>query len=423
MSKRASIIGVGATKFGNILETPELKDKTFQEIVAEAAFEAMDDAGIAPGEIDAFIVGNMLSHTSQIYSHATLLGDWLGLRLKGGFHFDTACSTTNTGLGIAWQMVMSGKYKNVLIVAGEITSSAPKGNFPLEREAIDASTLWEWTDFGMDHVYAYHHFYDVASAYGAFPTIGYMKKNKISFEDMDKAMCAVNKTVRRHSAANPKAILYGKGTLEEEAKREGFSSVEDYWKSAKNPFFAWPTRLFSALTTADGATAIIVSSEPEKYAKNKPVDITGFHWTVSNFPWYGEDSTDFPQDRLAFKEAFKMAGIKPADLDYLYVHDCMQIYQLILPEVAGYIPEGQAWKYALNGDFAFDGKKPLNVSGGRHGGGHAFEASAGFETYEIVKQMRGEAKGRQITPLPKIAAQHNHGYGMHTAVTVLKAAD
>jgi len=126
MSKRASIIGVGATKFGNILETPELKDKTFQEIVAEAAFEAMDDAGISPGEIDAFIVGNMLSHTTQIYSHATLLGDWLGLRLKGGFHFDTACSTTNTGLGIAWQMVMSGKYKNVLIVAGNYFLSSKR---------------------------------------------------------------------------------------------------------------------------------------------------------------------------------------------------------------------------------------------------------------------------------------------------------
>ncbi len=420
MPKRASIIGVGATKFGNVLETPELKNKTFQEILAEAAFEAMDDAGISPDEVDGFIVGNMLSHTSQIYSHSTSLADWLGLRFKGGFHFDTACSTTNTGLGIAWQMVMSGKHKNVLVVAGEFTSSAPKGINPLEREAIDASTLWEWTDFGVDHVYAYHHFYDVASAYGAFPTIGYMKKNNLSFEDMDRAMCAVNQSVRRHSAVNPKAILYEKGTLEDEAKREGFNSVEDYWQSIKNPFFAWPTRLFSALNVADGATAIIVSSEPEKYSRKTPVDIIGFHWTTSNFPWYGEDPTDFPQDKIAFEEAYKMAGIKPEVLDYLYVHDCMQIYQLILPEVAGYIPKGESWKHALNGEFLFNAKKPLNVSGGRHGAGHAFEASAGFETYEIVKQMRGEAEGRQIDPLPRIAAQHNHGYGMHTAVTIFQ---
>lgn len=420
MAKRASIIGVGATKFGSVLETPELKNKTFQELLAEAAFEAYDDAGIDPKEIDGFIVGNMLSHTSQIYSHATVVGDWLGLRLKGGFHFDTACSTTNTGIGIAWQMVTSGKYKNVLVVAGEILSSAPKAYNPLDREAIDASTLWGWTDFGVDHVYAYHHFYDVASAYGAFPTIGYMKRHGLSLEDMDRAMCAVNKTVRTHSALNPKALLYERGTLEDEAKREGFASVEEYWNSSKNPFYAWPTRLFSALNTADGATAIIVSSEPEKYSKKMPIDILGFDWAVSNYPWYGED-TILPQDVKAFEGAYKMAGVSGKDLDYLYVHDCMQIFQLVIPEIAGYIPEGQAWKYALDGKLLYNGEKPLNVSGGRHGAGHAFEASAGFETYEIVKQMRGEAGPRQIKPYPEIAAQHNHGYGMHTAVTIFRA--
>jgi len=40
---------------------------------------------------------------------------------------------------------------------------------------------------------------------------------------------------------------------------------------------------------------------------------------------------------------------------------------------------------------------------------------------EIVKQMRGEAGPRQIKPYPEIAAQHNHGYGMHTAVTIFRA--
>jgi len=420
MNNRVAVIGVGCTRFGSVLETPELKDKTFQELAAEAAFEAMDDAGIDPDKIDAFIVGNMLTHTSQIYSHSTVLSEWLGMRLKGGFHFDTACSTTNTGLGIAWEMIMSGKCKNVLLVAGEILSSKPKKYFPLDREAVDASTLWEWTDFGVDHVYAYHHFYDIGSAYGAFPTLGYMRKNKLSFEQMDKAMMEVNKTVRKHSSMNPKALLYEKGTLEEQAKKDGFASVDDYWKSEKNPFFAWPTRLFSALNTADGFSASVISAEPEKYAKKTPVDILGFHWTTANYPWYGEDTTDWPEDSLAFKEAYKMANIKPEDVDYLYVHDCMQIYQLILPEVCGYVPSGQAWQYATDGRYMFNGDKPLNVSGGRHGGGHAFEASGGFETYEIVKQMRGEAGARQITKKLDIAVQHNHGYGIHTAVTVFK---
>jgi acetyl-CoA C-acetyltransferase len=420
MSAKSYLVGTGQTKFGNALEEPQLKDKTFQEMVADAAFEAMDDAGVGPEDIDAFYVGNMLSHTSQVYSHATLLADWLGLRNVGGYHFDTACSTTNTGLGIADQAIKSGKSKNVLVVAGEYTLSAPDPDNvnPLERKAIDASQLWKWTDFGVDHVYAYHHYYDIASAYGAFPTLAYMRKNNLSFEQMDEVMMEVNRAVRKHASMNPKAFV--NKSLEETAEEAGFSNVKDFWKSQKNPFFAWPTRLFSALNAADGASAFVVSNDPSK----KPcAEIAGYHWAASNYPWYDEKVNPMPQDTIAFEEAYKMAGITPEELDYLYVHDCMQIYQLVLSEVAGYLPGGQAWKAFLEGRTMYNGDKPLNISGGRHGVGHAFEASAGAEIYHLLKQIRGEAGELQMNRPPQVAAQHNHGYGMHSAVTIFKRVE
>ena len=115
-----------------------------------------------------------------------------------------------------------------------------------------------------------------------------------------------------------------------------------------------------------------------------------------------------------------MAGITGKNIDYLYVHDCMQVYQLILSETAGYFPKGQAWKAFIEDRTMFYADKPMNTSGGRHGKGHAFAASPGAETYEIVKQMRGEAGKRQCKKNIKLAVQHNHGYGMHSAVTVLK---
>ena len=421
MAQKASIVGVGCTKFGNMLTDPELKDLTFQELVAKAAFEAMNDAGISPEDIDAFFIGNMLAHTSQVYSHATLLSDWLGLRFKGGFHFDTACSTTNTGMGIAANSINSGKYKNVLVVAGEILSSVPKNYNQLDREPLDAQTLWEWTDFGMDHVYAYHHCYDVASAYGAIPTMGYMKKYGLSFEKMDETMYHVNKAVRMHASLNPKAYI--RQDLDQLARSKGYKDSLEYWKSKYNPFFAWPTRLLSALNTVDGASAMVISGEPQKHDSKVPVEIRGFHWTTSNYPWYGTDSTTMPQDVIAIKGAYKMAGIQPKDIDYLYVHDCMQIHQLEVSEIAGYFPKGESWKAFMDDRTTYKGDKPLNVSGGRHGLGHAFEASAGAETYHIVKQMRGEAGKLQMKTRPKIAVQHNHGYGMHTAVTVLERGD
>jgi len=415
---KASITGVGCTKFGNVMQTPELKDKTFHELIAEAAFEAMDDAGMSGKDIDAFYIGSMLSHGSHMYSHHTQLADWLGLQLKPSLHFATACSTLNTGLGLAAMSVASGKFKSVLVVGAETLSSYPDDN-PVKRKAIDPADLWYWTDFGVDQIYGYHHCYDIASAYGAFPTFGYAKKYGLNLDKMDEVMYHVHKAVRRHSSLNPKAFVTQ--DLDEAAKTKGFNDTFEYWKSENNPFFAYPTRLLSALNTVDGASAYIITRpEDAKKYHQQPVDIIGFHWSASNYPWYGKDSTDWAIDKTAFKNAYKMAGIDGKKLDYITIHDCMQIYQLILSEVAGYFPKGQAWKAFMEDRTMFDADKPMNTSGGRHGKGHAFGASPGAETYEIVKQMRGEAEKRQVKKEIKIAAQHNHGYGMHTAVTILK---
>lgn len=415
---KGSLVGVGCTKFGNIMTTPELKGKTLHEVMTEAAFEAMEDAHMESKDIDAFCIGSMLSHGSHMYSHHTQMADWLGLQNKPALHFATACSTTNTGLGLATMAVASGKFKTVLVVAGETLSSYPDDN-PIVRKAIDPADLWYWTDFGVDQIYAYHHCYDIATAYGALPTMGYAKKFKLSPDKIDEAMHYVHKAVRRHSALNPKAFVTT--TLEDDAKAKGFKDTLEFWKSKNNPFFAYPTRVLSALNTVDGASAYIVTrSENAKKYNKVPVDILGFHWSASNYPWYGKDPTDWTIDKTAFANAYKMAGVTGKKLDYLYVHDCMQIYQLILPEVAGYFKPGEAWKAFKEGRTMFDGDKPMNTSGGRHGKGHAFGASPGSETYEIVKQMRGEAGKRQCKKDIKIAAQHNHGYGMHAAVTILK---
>jgi len=414
----ASLVGVGCTKFGNVMSTPELKGKTFHELAAEAAFEAMDDADMSGKDIDAFFVGSMLTHGSHVYSPHTQLCDWLGMQNKPALHFATACSTTNTGLGLASMAVASGRLKSVLVVAAENLSSHPDDN-PIKRKAIDPADLWYWTDFGVDQIYAYHHCYDIATAYGAIPTMGYAKKYGLSADRMDEAMYNVHKAVRTHSSLNPKAFITD--SLEQAARKKGFKDTFSYWNSSNNPFFAYPTRLLSALNTVDGASAYIVTrAEDAKKHHDQPVDIIGFDWAASNYPWYDKNPTNWPIDTKTFEGAYRMAGVSGKDLDYLSVHDCMQIYQLIISETAGYFRKGESHKAFAEGRTLFNGDKPMNTSGGRHGKGHAFGASPGAETYEIVKQMRGEAGKRQVKHEVNIAAQHNHGYGMHAAVTVFQ---
>ena len=44
MKEKPVFTGVGCTKFGSVLETPEIKGLSFQELACKAAFEAMDEA-------------------------------------------------------------------------------------------------------------------------------------------------------------------------------------------------------------------------------------------------------------------------------------------------------------------------------------------------------------------------------------------
>jgi acetyl-CoA C-acetyltransferase len=418
LKERVAIVGVGCTKFGSVLSTPELKDKSFYDLACDAAFEAMDDAGLDGRDIDWFNIGSMVSHISHLYSHNTQMADWLGMNLKPGIHYATACSTTNTGLGLAAMQVASGKVSTALVLGCEILSSQPTMADPTKREPVGPTDLWYWTDFGVDQAYGYQHSYDIATAYGGIPVIGYMKKYGLSFDEMDEAMMAVHKAVRLHASKNKKAFV--QSSYKQEVKKKRYKDEFEYWQK-KVPFLSWPCRTLSALNTVDGASAMIVTTlkNAKKISKQEPIELKGFHHGCQNYPWYGEDPTDWVLDSKTFSTAMKMAGIRGKDIDYLDVHDCMQIYHLVESEIAGYFKPGEAWEAAIEGRTTYKGDKPMNTSGGRHGKGHAFAASAGAEIYEAVKQMRGQAKGRQIKPYPETSVVHNHGYGMHSAVSVL----
>ena len=127
----ASIIGVGCTTFGNVMSTPGIKGMTLQELYMTACKEAIADAGInAVKDIDAFYIGNYEPQSSHQLSENSQTCDWLGLQGKPSINFATACSTTNTGLGLASMSVMSGKYDCVLVTAGEILDlDGPIGGF------------------------------------------------------------------------------------------------------------------------------------------------------------------------------------------------------------------------------------------------------------------------------------------------------
>ena len=411
------ILGVGCTRFGNLLETPEIKGLTLQEMAANAVREALDDSQTDPKDIDAIFVGNVTMQTSNMPATYSQISKWTGMQFKAGVHFDGACSTTNIGITLGAMGIASGVYNKVLIVGLESTLSQPQKLSPYDRETIPTEEMWLWTDYCVNQAYSVPQGYDIFPSYNGILAQAYCKKYGYSIEEFEKGMFELCRTRRLHGSLNKKAI--NQETLEDEAQRFGFESPYDFWKSNYNPFLAWPSRLRSAVAPADGASAIVISSEDGlKNYTNIPIEVKGWGVTISDLPWYEEDPTYMHYDRLSFDKAFDMSGITAKDIDYLHVHDCSHISSICTAELCGYLPEGEGLKYAEAGRLKFDGDKPMSTHGGRHAFGHAWAASAGADTYEAVKQMRGLCEERQIKTLPKTSVIHTHGYAMVSTVMV-----
>lgn len=419
LGKRVAISGVGCSRFGDLLVTPEIKDLSVQELTASAVKEALDDAGITGHDIDVVFAGNAMVHSSQLPATYSQLSKWTGTQFKSGTHFEGQCSSTNVGASLAAMSIAPGVYDTALVYGLETTRTKVKGFSPYAREPLSHQQTWLWTDMAVNQAYGVPQGYDIFSTYNGVVALGYCRKYGISIEEYDRCMFELCRTRRFHGSLNPKANI--QETLEARAAREGFADAFEYWQSDKhNPFVAWPSRLLSLVTTADGASAMVLTrADLAGKGQSQPVELRGFGISYSDLPWYGEDPTDWELDRRAINAAFGMAGIGPTDIDYLHTHDCSHISGICTAETVGYLERGQGLAAAREGRLRFDGDRPMSTHGGRHAFGHAWAASAGSDTYEAVLQMRGKAGARQIPKAPEISVIHTHGYAMVGSVIVL----
>src|SRR5690606_21675703 len=84
LTRPVYLLGAGCTKFGNLLETPEIKGLSIYELAAQAARRALEDAKTDPREIDAFIIGNHMPQSLNMGSLYSQFTKWIGMERKAG---------------------------------------------------------------------------------------------------------------------------------------------------------------------------------------------------------------------------------------------------------------------------------------------------------------------------------------------------
>ena len=419
-----SIVGVGCTPFGDLLETPEFKGMTERELVSWAALEAMEDAGLTAKDIDAFYIGQTMDEqVSGCINPAPVIADWIGLRNKPGLHHEAACATGGMGLWLACQAVASGMYRVVLSVGVEVLRSKVIDGKPLHlrepahiREPLSIKERNKITIF-RDRAYM-DRMLGVGGTDSHLMTYG--KKYGLKLSELEDASIATAITAKRNAVKNPLATL-STTDIDDEAREHGYGDATAYMKSEFNPRLGAVTRGSDFYMHADGASAIIVCpSEMAKSITDHAVSVRGLG--VATSIGYHCQGLDWEPDAVAFAKAFEMAGVDASkDVDYMYIHDAQVCHQFMGAETAGYIPRGEGWKAVIEGRTGVAGDRPINTSGGRTAMGHAYAASVGAELAEAVWQMRGVCGDRQVNPAPAVSVVHGLGGNVTTFVGVLEA--
>ena len=365
LSDRVAIIGMGCTKFG------EHWDKSDEDLIVEASYEAFEDAGIDPGQIEAGWVGTL---TSGISGQA--LSRPLKLQYIPITRVENMCATGQDALRNAAFAVAAGAYDVVLVVGFEKLKDTGYSGLP-----GSASTV-----IGAGN-----------TAPGAFALAAnrYFHRYGAGKEELAKI------SVKNHynGARNRKAHFQKEITVEQ---------------AMKAPMIASPLGLLDCCPTTDGAAAAIItrtelaSRFTKDYVTVKAMGLAVGPGTGRMDPDF--DFTSFPETKAAARQVYDQLGIRDPrkEVSMAEVHDCFSITEMIIYEDLGFSEPGKAKADIDAGAFTLSGDLPVNTDGGLKSFGHPIGASGLRMLYEIYNQLLGRAADRQVKDM-NIGLAHNLG--------------
>jgi acetyl-CoA C-acetyltransferase len=379
---KVGIIGLGHGVFGR------RSDATVQELAFEAFREAMEDAGIDRSAIDASVIGAVPEYHKQ-RSLAGVVQEYLGLVPKPTWLTEVACASGSAAIRTAWMAIRSGLHEVVAVIGCQKMTELSTPEI-LALMGRVGEVQWE-------------------SVFGTtFPGYYAMfaKRHMHEFGTTREQLLDVAVKNHYYGARNPRALF------RKEITREKAAASEDV---------ATPFQVYDCCANADGAACVILASEQRAKALSKhPVWLSGMGCATASMSVLRRPSlVGLPSAEQAAAQAYAMAGVAPSDIKVADVHDCFTIAEIMAYEDLGFCKKGEGGPFVAARQSYIGGAVAVNVDGGLKAKGHPIGATGVSMTYEIAKQLRGEAGERQV-PDADVGLTHNvGGIGQYCFVQVL----
>jgi acetyl-CoA acetyltransferase len=369
-SQRATIVGIATTGF-----VPVADGKTRLDLEVEASLAAIEDAGLALGDIDGILIEENYANRRYHMEFSEVIG-----------RYETPLCTSMTlggaspgyAVDLARWALGSGRAKNILVVAGGTEGRSPS---QLRHRYLEESGL-----SSTQHRDYEHPFGPLMASYHGLLARRHMHR----FGTTEEQLASVVSASRLNAIANPSAIHHSPVTVRDVLDSDAVSS---------------PIRELHCGRPDDGAVALVLTTiERARDLRKPPVQVLGSGSAGTSY-WAGHRMTGGTIDEVALAwsagsqaalGAFGEAGVRPEDVDLLMVPDEFAIGFIITLEAYGFCEKGDGGAFVSDPTrFGFEGDLPVNTHGGALGCGHVV---APYTSYiEAVAQLRGEATGRQVS--------------------------
>lgn len=381
--KDVCIVGIGETK------PTRVSDQPVDRLVLQAVDAALEDAGIAPSEVNGLvsdgIYGPRAASLQRVAAHLGQPDMWTASRSVGGAAIMSAPE-------LAAEAIASGK-ADVVVFYFAMDGGSRQGGPYSNHNRFGAKAHFE-RPYGFTGQPLY------------FAT--WARRYLAEFPGSESALGTIAVSASENAAATGRA------------QRPKPLSQADYQDS---PLIADPLRLRDCCVISDGAGAYVMTSRARaRDCRKRPVQVLAS--TLASPPVSGDaaftqfgDLLTLPGASEAAQRAFAIAGIRHDDLSFAQIYDCFTISCLLQLEDLGFCDKGEGADFVRDGRISRSGALPINT----HGGFLAYSYLLGVDhVVEAVRQLRGEAGAGQL-PDPRIALVS--GLSMPDYGVLLLAAD
>lgn len=362
-------------------------------ILSEVVSDGLANAGLSFDDIRALnrenrvaaFVGNFIAEKYVEQGH---LGAFL-TEIDPSFYgvpsarYEAACASSSVAIDAAQTKIMAGEYDLAIVVGWELmkTVDSKTGGDFLGRAAY-------YEKEGKDVAFPFPKLF----ARLADEMILKYRLDEKRFMDDLALISSIN---YQNAKRNPLAQT-----------RKWFMSIEQASTrgTETNPYIGGRLASSDCSQVTDGAVVVVLASK--EFARrrglvHKPV-IKGYgHRTApllfdKKILENRESRYVLPWTRQTVVDAYHRSGLTVDDIDVFETHDCFTSSEYAAISAFGLTEPGKEFEAIESGMISFEGRKPVNPSGGLIGCGHPVGASGARMILDCYKQVAGEAGDYQV---------------------------